>query len=436
MTSRALDILTRNEEESNDHGKDETFHQSAPVSLVMALLHANSRRARFVCFLSAVALLSSVRFGWFSSTRGDESGRPSDDAGLRRRRRRDSMPQVFYSYMRPDRAGAVIQDMLLAHAFAFAKNMTYGGACRATGSENDMHSSTSNLTADQVSVLLFHLGLDDVLPIACPPLSPSENTHTRGTIDTTTSRAGPLVDRKYYGRFHLRFCSAEWQTYMRTKVQRRLDDDTNRSPHNPSNHQQQHHSPVENREAACVLHIRRGDVTPCDPGTRERYLPNSYYRKLVDRYAPAHCRVMIYSERTSIEPWDDFRNYSLRLGTGDSDGHSPQVGGVISASLPSSSMRDLAKIWIDMVTADVLILSKSSFSLVPALLSGAPSPLPPSRSVLASPRFTPPRIVYTDFWVDPLPHWTRVSQSLQRQAVLDAERIQNEYCSPPRDAAL
>ena len=177
-------------------------------------------------------------------------------------------------------------------------------------------------------------------------------------------------------------------------------------------------------------------MTPCDPRTRERYLPNSYYRKLLDRYAPAHCRVTIYSERTSIEPWDGFRNYTLRLGTGDSDVHAPQGGGVDRAT--SSSMRDLAKIWIDMMTADVLILSKSSFSLVPALLSGAPSPTTttPSASLASSPRFTPRRIVYTDFWVDPLPHWTRVPQSLQRQAVLDAERVQNEYCSPPRDAAL
>lgn len=377
----------------------------------MALIHASSRKVRFVCCLSAVALLSSARSDWFSVPRPSNE----EDGTSRRRRkrpRRESVP-VFYSHMRPDRAGAVIQDMLLAHAFAFGRNLTYGGACPPTSGESDeRRRSTSNLTADQVSALLSHLGLDDVLPIACPP-PPSEHT----TPPRPNPRAGPLVDRKYYGRYHLRYCTSEWQRYMRAKVQRRIDD-ANRSPHNTVS---QHQQPTAHQAAACVLHIRRGDVTPCDPSTMERYLPNSYYRALLERHVPAHNRVTIYSERNSVEPWDDFRNFTLILGGGEVDDRDQGAG----ATTSSSSMRDLANIWLDMMAADVLILSKSSFSLVPALLSGAP---PTPSSSVSSPTVVP-QIVYTDFWMDPLPHWTRVPQSLQRQAAVDVERVKKQHCT-------
>jgi hypothetical protein len=407
----------------------------------MALLHANSRRSRIACLLSAVALLSSARNGWFSvrdgtsrSPGGGNNNKDEDDGISRRSRKRPrrESPPVFYSYMRPDRAGAVIQDMLLAHAFAFERNMTYGGACPASPRGNEQRST--NLTASQVSALLSYLGLDDVLPIACPPPA-NEEGGIRGAIDTVPPhhnqpRSGPLVDRKYYGRHHLRFCTSEWQRYMRAKVQRRIDE-ANRLAY-AANQQQPQHQPVHRK---AVLHIRRGDVTPCDPDTSERYLPNSYYLELLERYVVPtdHHRVIIYSERSSIEPWDDFRNCTLRLGSGvGGDHHAQWAGATASSALSSSSMQDLANIWLDMITADVLIMSKSSFSLVPALLGGDPTSPVPTLSALAASSFTPPQIVYTDFWIDPLPHWTRVPQNLLRQAAVDAERVKKQYC-PPRD---
>jgi hypothetical protein len=407
----------------------------------MALLHTNSRRARIACLLSAVALLSSARNGWFSvrdgTSRSPGTGgntKNEDDDGIsrgrsRKRPRRES-PPVFYSYMRPDRAGALIQDMLLAHAFAFERNMTYGGACPPSTSENDERRRSTNLTASQVSSLLFHLGLDDVLPIACPP-PVNDDRDMRGTNNVipphhNQPRSGPLVNRKYYGRHHLRFCTNEWQQYMRAKVQRRIDE-ANRLAHAANRQPQQ--QPVHRKT---VLHIRRGDVTPCDRTTSERYLPNAYYLELLERYVVPmdHHRVTIYSERSSIEPWDDFRNCTLRLGSGVGGDDHAQGAGINASS--TSSMRDLASIWLDMMTADVLIMSKSSFSLVPALLGGGPSSPMPTPSALEAPSVRPPHVVYTDFWFDPLPHWTRVPQSLLRQAAVDAERVKKQYC-PPRD---
>jgi hypothetical protein len=408
----------------------------------MALLHTNSRRARIACLLSAVALLSSARNGWFSvrdgtsrSPGGGNKKNEEDDGVSRRSRKRprQESPPVFYSYMRPDRAGAVIQDMLLAHAFAFERNMTYGGACppRST-SENDQRRRSTNLTASQVSSLLFYLGLDDVLPIACPP--PANDDRDMGGTNNAIPphhnqpRAGPLLDRRYYGRYHLRFCNSEWQRYMRAKVQRRIDE-ANRMAHAAK--QQPQHQPVHRK---AVLHIRRGDVTPCDPDTSERYLPNAYYLEMLERYVVPmdHHRVTIYSERSSIEPWDDFRNCTLRLDGGDRDDRARGGGVNASSALSSSSMQDLANIWLDMITADVLIMSKSSFSVVPALLGGGPTSPVPTPSALAASRFTPPQIVYADFWIEPLPHWTRVPQNLLRQAAVDAERVKKQYC-PPRD---
>ena len=73
---------------------------------------------------------------------------------------RTNKHNVYYSQLRRDRSGQVIADMLKAHAACFRNGWTYGGAC-------DARSPVKQHKKD-VARQLQAMGLDKVLPIACP----------------------------------------------------------------------------------------------------------------------------------------------------------------------------------------------------------------------------------------------------------------------------
>lgn len=95
-----------------------------------------------------------------------------------------------------------------------------------------------------------------------------------------------------------------------------------------------------------ALHLRRGDVQPTGRWA-DRYLPNAYFldllRKLRQRCPSLHATV--YSESRSAESFDEFRalGCDLRLDA------------------------DIGETWVEMMRADVLVMSMSGFSWVPAL---------------------------------------------------------------------
>ena len=66
-------------------------------------------------------------------------------------------PTIVYSKLRGDQSGWVIFDMLKAHAYCFALNVTYGGACGNSAHKHDI-----------VDVLKA-VGWDEILPLKCPP---------------------------------------------------------------------------------------------------------------------------------------------------------------------------------------------------------------------------------------------------------------------------
>lgn len=105
-------------------------------------------------------------------------------------------------------------------------------------------------------------------------------------------------------------------------------------------------------ENQTVIHIRRGDVDPClkiQGKLGNRYLPNSYFKAVIEKYIPEDSPITAYSEKQSFEPWKDWRDFSrpvhFQLDT------------------------DLTEAWQTMMTADFLVLSKSTFSIVPAILN-------------------------------------------------------------------
>ena len=264
----------------------------------------------------------------------------------------DSHP-VYYSRFRGDRSGAAIQDMLMCHAYLFARNVTYGGAC-----------GTSK-HVQNVELLLNTYGLSQLLPLACP----SDGINSSYIIDWNDYLLNQKKDT-----VHL---TTEWQFHIAPYI---------RYPDPP---------PSFASVYTVVVHIRRGDVNPCC--WPRRYIPNAYYQKLIDMYVSSQktkYQVIIFTESTQFETMDDFVRKKYHV----------IVGG------------DLVTAWRHMMSADVFILSKSSFSFVPA--------------ILASTHKNKTRIVYTPFWHSPLPGWDVVtSKEMDRFLKQERKRLIQQSCT-------
>lgn len=263
---------------------------------------------------------------------------------------------VLYSAAKKvaDRSGAKVQDMLTAHAFAFANNMTYGGSC----SPNKMQ-----YHQEDAQSLIDRIGLTSALKFACPEHS-EDGTHI-------------LASRDVYAKKDTAVFTPEWRDYLQhyqidtVAAQTTIPDDD-----------------VLN----AVVHIRRGDVVPC-LGKNGRYSPNGHYKLQLERfvlnpYATEYSElsktkkkiiIKIHSELMSFESW----NYTWI----EDKYQSSHVEIVLELHLDDP----LPDTWHDMMTADILILSKSSFSFVPAMLN-----------------FRAEKIIYPRFWHRPLKHWTEV----------------------------
>jgi hypothetical protein len=137
-----------------------------------------------------------------------------------------------------------------------------------------------------------------------------------------------------------------------------------------------------------VVHIRRGDVSPCNNITEFRYLPNSYYIALIQKYQTANHRVIVHSQERSYESWSDFNGFDR-----------------LELKLDST----LEETWQDMIEADVYIMSKSSFSLVPALLTNA--------SIVVRPDC---------HWIANVAQWVTVDRSVTVGSKAKMQELRNE----------
>ena len=257
----------------------------------------------------------------------------------------------FYCKRRYDRSGAAIQDYLMAHAFAFHFGRQFAGAC---GSNSYPHNHQAQMNIIEL------LGLEKELLILdeCP---------------TANDTSALVLDRYiYYMWKDTDIWTPEWIEYIQQRG--RLD-------------RQQ-----ELREPTVVVHMRRGDVQPCDNYTYNRYLPNSHYIALIHQYRTSnHSKVIVHSESQSqVEPWMDFD---------DIDG--------IAFKMDT----DPIETWRDIFDADVFIMSLSSFSLVAALFSKAS------------------RVIYSPFWHRPQPQWVRVSDMLMMQSESQKALLREKKCS-------
>jgi hypothetical protein len=273
----------------------------------------------------------------------------------------------MYSLGRLDRSGSVISDMLYAHAYAFAHNVTYAGACH----------TVKGLPKKDTLHLLQELQWTNILPFDCPEgVSQGQHVWHPNVADLS-----PLIlpDDVYRNKIDHSYFTATWRDHVHTLMNKQEDHETqgNRIP------------PYE-----IVVHVRRGDVSPCN--NKRRYLTNQHYIQLIDQYTPSAAdrdnrpvHVTVYSESDSFEPFDVFRerNYTVELDT-----------------------EDLAVIWKALVTADLAILSRSFFSFVPAAVCSG-------------------KVVATQFFgFEPLEGWIEADNDLVKATDAEIRRMAKLQC--------
>lgn len=261
-----------------------------------------------------------------------------------------SSHRLFYSQLRPDRPGSAIQDMLMAHAYAYQNNLDYGGACSEKESKINPH-------LKEIQSLIIGLGLDTIIQVACPQ-------------NTTNGVRIPVVHRRFFASGNMAVFSKDWLEFIHSKVK--------------------YPSPVANTQKQAVVHIRRGDVEPCNDN-EQRYLPNAYYERVIHDYIPLDYTIIIHSEAQTVEGWESFQQLNKTR-----------------TIIWKLDHPNLLQTWQDMMTANIFVMSKSSFSVVPALLNRHG------------------RIIYTQFWYEPLPHWTRSTIPYDD---FDNANLKSKYCT-------
>jgi hypothetical protein len=242
-------------------------------------------------------------------------------------------PVPFYSMLRGDRSGAQLHDELMAYGFCFANGLTYGG----TSSAIDTYESQA---------LRRRVGL----PV-------NQINGKRVNLPAYLYR-----DDNNDSRFK-RIC-----TYFLEKVKVKV-------PSTPdeifSDSFIDHLRSRVSIDTTCinnnvVIHIRRGDVNLTDHP--KRYTEIDYYIDLIRQINEHSSRfnIMIHSESQNLSV-DEIQKLES-----------------VGAQLHLDA--DLLTAWDDMIRAEILILAKSSFSYVPAILCTG-------------------TVVYTPFWHQKLHKW-------------------------------
>jgi hypothetical protein len=295
----------------------------------------------------------------------------------------------YYSITRNDRSGMVVTEMLNAYAYCYRHNRLYGGSC-----PEPHRNGVRPPHEAEAQTILHALGLYGN-PLRFLPHCPDKNKKAEGVL---------LERELYHTHVTKRIWTPSFVRHMQSLVHvpdKPTRQHTNNDTHTTTNtsaigEQRSLEEELEERYIVAV-HIRRGDVHPCQH--QGRYLPNSHYLRLLHLYLPqqyrdkSHHKVYIFSETWSFENFTVFERspYNVEL------------------ALDS----DLTAVWQTMATADLVLLSKSTFSLVPAMLNGKGT------------------VVYTQFSRRGLPGWIVAPVELSTVAAAEVQVMANQSCDKP-----
>jgi hypothetical protein len=262
----------------------------------------------------------------------------------------DTSHILFHKYHK-GKSGKIVEEMLMAHAYIYQQNATYGGCCGSKTVNTAVHGQ-----------LLEAIGLKDVLKFSCP--NDFENDqHTRRSV----------IPRDYYTSNDVRVWTPEYVDCLRSLLV---------------------YPSKQYREYTIVVHMLRGDTSPCKPKQDGfyRYLPNFHYQALIDEYMQPNARVIIYTSPKSFEDMSVFRRRGYEVNT-------------------DAPLKDT---WKAFVTADVLVMSRSDLTMVPAMVAKG-------------------KVIYTPFWHHSLRRWKRVNKKIMEQTEKEIERLRRNMCHSARD---
>eukprot|EP00535_Pseudo-nitzschia_heimii_P003641 CAMPEP_0197194260 /NCGR_PEP_ID=MMETSP1423-20130617/28939_1 /TAXON_ID=476441 /ORGANISM="Pseudo-nitzschia heimii, Strain UNC1101" /LENGTH=356 /DNA_ID=CAMNT_0042647661 /DNA_START=99 /DNA_END=1169 /DNA_ORIENTATION=- len=245
--------------------------------------------------------------------------------------------------------GAVILDMLIGHAYAYHQGGIYGGSC---GEGNDVGRVPENS-------LIRTIGLQDFLQFSCPR-------------DLETTDRKKVLPKKNYVEDGTRIFTPEYVELLKSVI---------RYPKRPEN---------PTKTNIIVVHMSRGKkFTPCRKKPHEgfdAYLPNKHYQLLINKYMKDgyENKVIIYSQSTSYEDFDEFREKGYEL-------HIDEA---------------ITDVWKAVINSDVFIMSRSAFSFVPALVATDAT-----------------KVVYTPFWHQHIRGWEIVRKDILSQSNDEFKRL-------------
>ena len=310
-----------------------------------------------------------------------------------------SPANVFYSVARTDRSGSHIADRLLALAYGFQHRRQYAGACYVTKSKG------SHRRPERHEALIAVLGLQELLPLACPPAV------VGGTHNST-----PHYDATWFvPPSELRYRVQElWTPAFVTWIQNHSRVARGQPLFRPLPSSLPSPSLSQTTTKTALVHVRRGDVSPCGLW-KSRYWPNAYYHEVIQRYIPPHVPITVYSESLSFEPWDDFLSYQFNVNDDDENRHHN-----ITLQLGTN----VTEVWHAILQADYVVLSASSFGYLPALLH------PRFMNNTTNTTTTTTKIVYTPFPnMAPQPDWTIVDPDLVLRGQQIVQQLVQHDCA-------
>jgi hypothetical protein len=280
----------------------------------------------------------------------DDTTNNSNNDGISPFQRGDAMLYHHTLSGNHGKEAAVVLDMLMVHAHAFNDGETYGGSC---GEGNDVGRDPENSLIDAI-------GLGSELRFECPR-------------DNEYDGRKKMLAYRHYTEDGTRGMTPEYVSLLKSVV-----DYPSRS---------EVFSNVDDPDRfTIVVHIKRGSkITPCRKPFKDfdPYLPNLHFQNLIDKYMKPNARVVIFSQSDSYESFDSFKDkgYELHLD------------------------EEITDAWRHIVMADVAILSRSSFSFVPAVVSKG-------------------TVVYTPFWYKPIRGWDTVGKDVLATTADELKRLQ------------
>eukprot|EP00532_Pseudo-nitzschia_australis_P005306 CAMPEP_0168203950 /NCGR_PEP_ID=MMETSP0139_2-20121125/25137_1 /TAXON_ID=44445 /ORGANISM="Pseudo-nitzschia australis, Strain 10249 10 AB" /LENGTH=387 /DNA_ID=CAMNT_0008129855 /DNA_START=106 /DNA_END=1269 /DNA_ORIENTATION=+ len=263
----------------------------------------------------------------------------------------------MYHHTPAGKEGTVILDMLLAHVYAFHQGAIYGGSC---GEGNDVGREPENS-------LIRAIGLQDFIQFACPR-------------DLETAERKKVIPGRSYVQDGTRAFTPDYIELLKGVVK------------HPKKQEDQKKTNI------IVVHMSRGKkITPCTKAPHrgfEPYLPNKHYQLLINKYSkPDHeNKVIIFSQSSSFEKFDEFREKGYEL----------HIDG------------DISDVWSAALASDVFIMSRSSFSFVPAMVAGDST-----------------KVVYTPFWDQPIRGWDIVRNDILAQSDVEFQHLKSTCKKKP-----